>query len=176
MRHSGLVNWFIWTSLVVATISSYTLKITIAHVMPHSKSSNSSSGHAAALLELQNLSEVNSRSCILSYYVGMDHTQKTQFSCCISQTTQKTSHVITISLVHWCIDCRLATSYKHSSYCFVHVSWGVYWAITWQCIDMSQYYVWHSITNTLYPFNYWYDSLVYKKKPVPNSWFSFSFP
>jgi hypothetical protein len=45
---------------MVTTISSYTLKITvtIAHVTSHTKSSNSSSGHTAAPLELRNSSEV----------------------------------------------------------------------------------------------------------------------
>jgi hypothetical protein len=42
--------------------------------------------------------------------------------CCASQTTHKTSHVITISPVHWLADCCLATSYKHSSYCCVTLS------------------------------------------------------
>jgi hypothetical protein len=51
------VNRFIGSSLVVTTISSYTLKITvvISHVTSHTKSSNSSSGHTAVL------SEVNSK-------------------------------------------------------------------------------------------------------------------
>jgi hypothetical protein len=38
-------------------------------------------------------------------------TQKTQFYCCIAQTTQKTSHVITISPVRWRAGCCLATSF-----------------------------------------------------------------
>jgi hypothetical protein len=55
-RRFGLVNRFIGSSLVVTTISSYTLKITvtIAHVTSHNKSSNSSSGHTAVPLELRN--------------------------------------------------------------------------------------------------------------------------
>jgi hypothetical protein len=40
----------------------------------------------------------------------------------------------------------------------------------------SQYYVWHPIMNKLNPRNCWYDSLMYKKNPVPNSWLLFSFP
>jgi hypothetical protein len=59
-REFGLVNRFIGSSLVVNTISSYTLKITvtIAHVTSHTKSTNASSGHAAVPLELRNSSEV----------------------------------------------------------------------------------------------------------------------
>jgi hypothetical protein len=53
--------WIIGSSLVLTTISSYTLKITvtIAHVTSHTKSSNCSSGHTAVPLELGNSSEVN---------------------------------------------------------------------------------------------------------------------
>jgi hypothetical protein len=122
-RGFGLVNRFVGSSLVVITISSYTLKITvtIAHITSHTKPSNSSSGHTAVPLELQNSSEVNSHSRILSYPLGTDHAQKTQFYCCVAQTTQKTSHVITISSVHWRVDRCLATSYKHSSYCYVFI-------------------------------------------------------
>jgi hypothetical protein len=141
-RGFGLVNRLIGSSLVVTTISSYTLKITVtaAHVTSHTKSSNSSSGHTATAvpLELPNSSEVNSHSRILSYPLGTDHAQKTHFYCCVAQTTQKTSHVITISPVHWRADCCLKTSYEHSPYCWVHVSWGVYRAVAWQCVDMSQ--------------------------------------
>jgi hypothetical protein len=136
-RRFGLVNWFTGASLVVTTINSYTLNITvtIAYVM----SSNSSPGHTAVPLELRSSSEVNSHSHILSYPLGTDHAQKTQFYCCIMQTTQKTSHMITILPVHWCADCCLAMNYKHSSYCCVSVSWGIYWAVAWQCVDTSQY-------------------------------------
>jgi hypothetical protein len=58
-----MVNRFIGSSLVVTTISSYTLKITvtIAHVTSHTKFSNSS-GHSVVPLELRNSSEVNSES------------------------------------------------------------------------------------------------------------------
>jgi hypothetical protein len=115
-RHGfGLVNQFIGSSLVVTTISSYTLKITatIAHVTSHTKSSNSSYSRTAVSLELRNLSEVNSHSNIFSYPLGTDHAQKTQFYCCVAQTTQKTCYVITISPVHWRADCCLATSYKY---------------------------------------------------------------
>jgi hypothetical protein len=120
-RGFGLVNRFIGSSLVVTTISSYTLKmtVTIAHVTSHTKPSNSSSGHTAVPLELRNSNEANSHSCSFSYPLGTDHAQKTQFYCCVAQTTQKTSHVITISPVHWRADCCLTTSYKHSSYCCV---------------------------------------------------------
>jgi hypothetical protein len=118
LKHGfGLVNQFIGSSLYVTTFSSYTLKITviIAHVTSHTKSSNSSSGHTAILFELRNLSETNFHSRILSYSLGTVHAQETQFFCCVLQTTQKTSHVITISLVHWRADCCPTTSYKHSS-------------------------------------------------------------
>jgi hypothetical protein len=123
-RGFGLVNRFIGYSVVVTIISSYTLKITviIAYVTSHTKSSNSSSGHTAVPLELRNSSEVNSHSRILSYPLGKDHAQKTELYCCVAQTTQKTSHVITISLVHWLVDCFLATNYKHSSYCCMTLS------------------------------------------------------
>jgi hypothetical protein len=98
----GLVNRFIGSSLVVTTISSYTLKITvtIAHVTSHTMSSNSSSGHKVVPLEVRNSSEVSSHSRIFLYPLGTDQAQKTQFYCCVAQTTQKTSHVITISPVH----------------------------------------------------------------------------
>jgi hypothetical protein len=134
-----MVNRFIESSLT--TISSYTLKITvtIAHVTSHTKFSNSSSGHTDVPLELRNSSEVSSHSRIFSYPLGMDHAQKTQFYCCLTHTTQKTSHVIAISPVHWCADCCLATSYKHSSCCCVRVLRGIYPAVYWQWVDMSQY-------------------------------------
>jgi hypothetical protein len=119
-----MANRFIGSSLVVTTISSYTLKITvtIAHVTSHTKSSNSSSGHTAVPLELRNSSVVNSHSRILSYPLGTDHAQKTQFYCCVAQTTQKTSHVLAIFPVHWRAACYLATIYKHSGYCCVTLS------------------------------------------------------
>jgi hypothetical protein len=100
-RGFELVNQFIGSSLVVTTISSYSLKITIAQLTTHTKSSHSH---------------------ILLYPLGTDHAQKTQFYCFVAQTTQKTSHTITISPVHWRADCCLATRYKHSSYCCVTLS------------------------------------------------------
>jgi hypothetical protein len=175
-----MLNRFIGSSLVVTTISSYTLKITVtvAQVTSHTtcKSSNSSSGHNAVPLELRNSSEVNSaeQSRALAYcrqpastvtpgieprwdpwpYIcsrlffpsfvvpplikmeGLDFfynwcslttpTQKTHFYCCVAQTTQKRTHVITISPVHWLADCCLATSYKHQSYCCVILSEKVF--------------------------------------------------
>jgi hypothetical protein len=125
-RGFGLMNRFIGSSLVVTTISSYTRKITvtIAPVTSHTKSSYSysSSGHTVVPLELRNSSEVNSHFRILPYPLGTDHAQKTQFYCCVEQTTQKTSHVITISPVRWLADCCLAMSYKHSSCCCVTLS------------------------------------------------------
>jgi hypothetical protein len=124
-RRFGLVNRFTGYSLVVPTISSYTLKIivTIAHVTSHTKSSNSSSGHTAVPLELWFSSEVSSHSRILSYPLGMNHTQKTQPLCCyMAQTTLKTSHVLAISPVHWRTDCCLTSSYRHLSYCCVTLS------------------------------------------------------
>jgi hypothetical protein len=86
-------------------------------------------------LEFQNSSKVNSHSLILSYPLGTDNAQKTQFYCFVAETTKKTSHVITISPVHWHADCCLATGYKHSSYCCVTLS-EVFIA-AWQCLDMS---------------------------------------
>jgi hypothetical protein len=112
------------SSLVVAIINSYTLKITvtIAPVTSHTKSSNSSSGHTALPLELRNSSPVNSHFRILSYPLGTDHAQKSQFYCCFAQTTQKTSHVMITSPVHWLPDCCLAINYIQSSYCCVTLS------------------------------------------------------
>jgi hypothetical protein len=136
------VNRFIGSSLVVTTISSYTLKITvnIAYVTSHNKSSNPSSRHAALPLEFRNSSEINSHSRILSYPLGTDQAQKTQpLYCYMAQTTQKTTHAIAISSVHWRADCCLTTSYKHLSYYCVRVTWGFYRAAAWQCVDMSQY-------------------------------------
>jgi hypothetical protein len=66
--------------------------------------------------------DVNSHSHILSYLLGTDHTQKTQLYCCVAQKTQKTSHLINISPVHWLTDCCLATSHKYLSYCCVTLS------------------------------------------------------
>jgi hypothetical protein len=105
----------------INAISSYTLKITltIAHVTPHTNSSNYSSGNAALPFEPRKSKEVSSHSRILSYLIGMNHAQETHFYCCVAQTTQKTSHVIAISPVHCRADCCLATSYKYSSYCCV---------------------------------------------------------
>jgi hypothetical protein len=59
-----------------------------------------------------------------------------QSYCCLAQTTQRTSHVIAISPVHWLPDCCLATGYKHSSRCCVPVSWIVYQAVARQCVDI----------------------------------------
>jgi hypothetical protein len=131
-RGFGLVNRFIGSWLVITTISSYTLKITLTteHVTSHTKSSNSSS-------ELK-WSEVPFPSSLTSSRHG-PRTENTILLLC-SATTQKTNHVITISPVHWRADCCLPTSYKHSSYCCVRVSRGVYRAVAWQCVDMSQYF------------------------------------
>jgi hypothetical protein len=64
--------------------------------------------------------------------------------CCLAlgmaRTTLKTSHVIGISPVHWGADCCLATSCKHSSCCCLRLSRGVYLAVDWQCVKMSQYF------------------------------------
>jgi hypothetical protein len=57
----------------------------------------------------------------------------------MARTTLKTSHVIAILPVHWHADCCLETSYKHSFYFCVRISRGVYRAIAWQCIHISQY-------------------------------------
>jgi hypothetical protein len=123
------VNRFTGSSLVITTISSYTLNIilTVAHVTSHTKPSNTSSGHTAVPLELRNSSEVNSHSRILSYPLGTDHAHKTQhLYCCVAQTAQKTSHVIIISPVHWRADSSLAANYKLSSYCCVTLSEKVF--------------------------------------------------
>jgi hypothetical protein len=88
---------------IFTTISFQTLKITLAtaHVTSHPKSSNSSCGHTAVPLELRNSSEVNSHSHILSYPLDTDYAQKTQpLYCCVAQTMQEKSHVITIVPVH----------------------------------------------------------------------------
>jgi hypothetical protein len=92
----------------------------------------------------------HSRFCAISSWVSLSAggscyiaeawtTQRTQLNCRVAQTTQKTSHVIAISPVHWRAECCLATSYKHSSYCCVRVSRGAYRAVAWQCVGMSQY-------------------------------------
>jgi hypothetical protein len=97
------MNRFTGSSLVATSMSSYTLKITVSivHVTSHTKFSDSSSEHTVVPLELRNSSEVNSHSCILSYPLGTVHAQKIQFYCCVAQTTQKISNMITISPVHW---------------------------------------------------------------------------
>jgi hypothetical protein len=55
--------------------------------MSRTKSSSSS----AVPLELRNSCEANSHSRILSYPLGTDQAQKTQFYCCVAQTTQHKS-------------------------------------------------------------------------------------
>jgi hypothetical protein len=132
------VNRFVGSSLVVTTTSSYTFKVTVimVNVMSHTKSSEFSPGHTAVPLELRNSSEVNSLYHILSYPLGTDHARKTQFYCCVPQTIQKTSNVITTSPVHWCL-LLPSNELKHSSYCCVIVSRGVYRAVAWQCIDVT---------------------------------------
>jgi hypothetical protein len=144
------VNRFTGSSLVVTTISSYTLKITVttSRVTSHTKSSNSSSGHTAIPLELRNSSEVNSHSRILSLPLGTDHAQKTQpLCCCMAQTTLKTSHVIAISPVHWRADCCLVTSYKHSSYCCVSLREKVFTALS---SNYKNWTPWLESANKLY--------------------------
>jgi hypothetical protein len=96
-----LVNRFIGSSLVVTTISSYTVKVTvtIAHVASHTKSSNSSSSRTAVPLELRNSSQVNSHSRILSYRLRTDHAQKTHFYCCV-----RVSRGVYRSVTGQCVD------------------------------------------------------------------------
>jgi hypothetical protein len=115
-RGFGLVNLFIGSWLVVTTISSYTLNITvtIAHVTSHIFFWP----HYCSL----GTSELKSGQFPFPYSLGTDHVQKTQFYCCVAQITQKTSHIITISPIHWHADSSSATSYKHSSYCCVTLS------------------------------------------------------
>jgi hypothetical protein len=81
-----------------------------------------SQGHGGGIRPRLHTGVVNSHSHIFSYPLGTDHAQKTQFYYCVAQTTQKTSHAITISPVHWRADYCLTTSYKHSSYCYVTLS------------------------------------------------------
>jgi hypothetical protein len=112
------VNRFVGSSLVVTTVTSYSAKVTVntAYVTSHTKSSNSSSGHTTVPLELRNSSEVNFHYRVFPYPLGTDHAQKTQLYCCVAQTTQKISQVMTILPVHWRADYYLETSSKHSSY------------------------------------------------------------
>jgi hypothetical protein len=84
------------------------------------------------------------------YLLGTDHARKSQFYCCVAQTTQKKSHVLTISPVHCLADCCLATSYKHSSYCWVRVLRSVYRAVAWQCVDMSEYIIFNFHIHTMH--------------------------
>jgi hypothetical protein len=53
---------------------------------------------------------------------GPDHTENTEIYCCVAQSAQKRSHVVTIWSVHWRAHCFLATVYKCSSYCCVNLS------------------------------------------------------
>jgi hypothetical protein len=123
-----LVNQFIGSSLVVTTISSYTLKITvtIAHVTTHTKSSNSS-GHTAVPFELRNSSQFPFPYSLIS----SRHGPRTENTVLLLRRAQKTSHVITISPVHWRADCCLATCYKHSSYRYVTLSEKM--GLQWNC-------------------------------------------
>jgi hypothetical protein len=135
-RRLGLLNRFIGFSLVVTTISSCTLEITvtIAHVTSHNKSSNSSSGHTAVPLELQNPSHFPFPYSFISFW----HRPRTENTVLLLRSADHTeaSHMITVSPVHWRADCCLATNCKHSSYCCVWVSRGVYRAVAWQCVDI----------------------------------------
>jgi hypothetical protein len=76
-------------------------------------------------------------------YIGSARTtQKKHFYCLalgMARITLKTNHAIDISPVHWCAYCCLATSHIYSSYCCVSISRGVYRAVAWQCVDVSQY-------------------------------------
>jgi hypothetical protein len=117
-RGFRLVNRFIESSLVITTISSYTLKITvtIANVTSHTKSSNSSSGHTAVPLDLQNSIPIPVFSHIISAWTT---TQKTA-----PLLLHGTGHIENKSCDSYlaspfrCVDCCLAMSYKHSSYCW----------------------------------------------------------
>jgi hypothetical protein len=77
-------------------------------------------------------------SGLVLYSRGTDNAENTVLL--LRSADHITSHVIAISPVHWHADCCLATSYKHSSYCCVRVSRGVYRAVAWKCVNMSQYY------------------------------------
>jgi hypothetical protein len=109
--------------------------------VPHTKSSNSSSGHTAVSLELRNSSEVNSHSRIISCLLGTDHAWKTQPSyCCMAQITQKTRVTCQTasSLVryqHWAWRGRLR---KHNLiYCCMLDR--AYRVVAWQRLDQISY-------------------------------------
>jgi hypothetical protein len=129
----GLVYRFIGSSIVVTIIISYALKITvtIARVTSRINSSNASCGHTAVPLELRNSSEANSHARIISYPLGTDHAEETQFYCYVPQITQKTCHVVIISPVHWRADCCL----EKKRYLFVlllrDLKRGVYRAVAY---------------------------------------------
>jgi hypothetical protein len=62
--------------------------------------------------------------------------------------------MIAILPVHWHTDSCLATSNKHSFYCWVRILQGVYRAVAWQCIDMSNYNLWPCLTKLQYVFTH----------------------
>jgi hypothetical protein len=92
------MNRFVWSSLVVTTISSYTLKITvtIAHVTSHIKSS----GHTLLLLELRNSSEVNSHSVYSRQKPRTENTVLLLHSANHTENKSRDSHLAS-SLARW---------------------------------------------------------------------------
>jgi hypothetical protein len=70
------------------------------------------------------------------YSCGTDNAENTVLLLRSADHTENKSRnsYLASSLAHCC----LATSYKHSSYCCVRVSRGVYRAAAWHCVDMSQ--------------------------------------
>jgi hypothetical protein len=81
-----------------------------------------------------------SLSCKRARIIQPRHGQRRQHHL-TADHAENTSHVIATSPVHWRADCCLATSCKHSSCCCVRVLRGVYRAVAWHCLDMSQYFI-----------------------------------
>jgi hypothetical protein len=82
-----------------------------------------------------------SASGLVLYSRGTDNAENRVLLLRSADHTENTSNVIAITQVHWSADCCLATSYKHSPYCCVRVTRAAYWAVAWQCVDISQYVV-----------------------------------
>jgi hypothetical protein len=116
-RGYGLISRFTGSSLVVTRISFDTLKIAVTIALAKS--------HMSLLILLLatvlfpwNLGTQGKLFpiSIFSHILSARTTHRKQFCCYVAQTTQKTSRVVTISLIHWLSDCYLAKSCKHSSY------------------------------------------------------------
>jgi hypothetical protein len=113
--------------------------------MSHTKSSESSSGHYAVPLELQNSSEVH----LLLTFPAYDCPQTTfavphkpSAWTCRKHITWSLSTVVLTSLSiqkclpSHCLDMGCITLLF---YCSVRVMQGVYRVVAWQCVDMTQY-------------------------------------